>query len=55
MIIGTMNTNRATKEDTNDRNWRREDSSFAIVNRMTGRGGGWGGRKHSKQVTKDLR
>ena len=36
MIIGTMNTNRATKEDTNDRNWRREDSSFAIVNRMTG-------------------
>ena len=53
MIIGTMNTNRATKEDTNDRNWRREDSSFAIVNRMTGGGGAV--RKHSKQVTKDLR
>ena len=40
MIIGTMNKNRATKEDTNYRNWRREDSSFAILNRMTG--GRWG-------------
>ena len=40
MIIGTMNKNRATKEDTNYRNCRREDSSFAILNRMTG--GRWG-------------
>lgn len=29
-----MNKNRATKENTNFRNWRREDSSWAILNRM---------------------
>lgn len=50
MIISIMNKNRATKEDTNYRNQRIEDSSFAILNTMTG-----GKKKLSKQVTKDLR
>ena len=36
MIIGSMNEERAAKEHTNFRNWRREDSSWAILNRMTG-------------------
>ena len=39
MIIGSMNENRATEEDTNFRNWRREDSS-----RMAG---GWGGGENN--------
>ena len=52
MIIGSMNENRAAKEDTNFRNWRREDSSWAILNRMTG---GRGRKQFSTQVTEDLR
>lgn len=47
MIIGSMNENRTTEEDTNFRNWRRLKQD----------GWGVGGRRKqfSKQVTEDLR